>query len=107
MSSSGNQDQGLDTDDLMAHVGANLRAVRKRARRSQEETAFGAGIHRTEVGLIERGKRMPRYDTLIKLAGSLEVEPAVFFKGVRWTPARIAKGGHFESAPSAARSRSR
>lgn len=81
----------------MAHVGSNLRAARTNAGKSQEAVADGAGIHRTEVGLIERGKRIPRYDTIVKLAGSLKVEPGEFFLGVRWVASEHgAKGGRFE-----------
>jgi transcriptional regulator with XRE-family HTH domain len=87
----------------MAQVGANLRTVRKRANQSQEATAYAGNMHRTEVGLIERGKRMPRFDTLLKLAGALGVEPAEFFRGVHWVPDRAAKGGCFErTAPRSA-----
>jgi transcriptional regulator with XRE-family HTH domain len=33
------------------------------------------------VDLIERGKRMPRFDTLLKLAGARGIEPGEFFPG--------------------------
>lgn len=48
---------------------------------SQEELADRAGI-----SLIESGKRMPRLDTLIKLAGALGVEVGVLVAGMRWEP---------------------
>jgi transcriptional regulator with XRE-family HTH domain len=86
---------GLSTKAVMIHVGTRLRAVRLRAGKSQEAVAIAAGIHRTEVGLIERGKRMPRYDTILKLAGSLEVEPSEFFEGMRWVADHRARGGRF------------
>ena len=34
-----------------------------------------ASLHRTAVGQIERGERVCRVDTLVKLAGSLEIPP--------------------------------
>ncbi|MGD9735211.1 MAG: helix-turn-helix domain-containing protein [Solirubrobacterales bacterium] len=90
----------MDTEDLMAHVGAKLRAARKKHGHSQEQVAALAGIHRTEVGLIERGQRMPRYDTLLKLAGAIGVEPGEFFQGARWVPDLRPgkKGGQFETS---------
>jgi len=48
---------------------ANLRALRADTGLSQEELAFRAQIHRTQVSLIEGGERLPRFETLIKLAG--------------------------------------
>jgi transcriptional regulator with XRE-family HTH domain len=63
-------------------VGRNLAALRKKAGFSQEELAFRADVHRTEVSLIERGKRDPRLGTLVKLARALEVAPAILITGV-------------------------
>lgn len=39
------------------HFGANLRRARRAADLSQEALGFRAGLHRTEVGLLERGVR--------------------------------------------------
>jgi transcriptional regulator with XRE-family HTH domain len=63
-------------------VGKNVAALRKKAGYSQEELAFRADVHRTEVSLIERGKRDPRLDTLVKLARALGVAPAILITGI-------------------------
>src|SRR3954471_6780186 len=102
--SAGRHDPALGTDELMAVVGANLRAARKKLGRSQEQTALGAGLHRQEVGLIERGQRMPRIDTLLKLAGSLEVGLGEVLEGVCWAPGNATKGGSFKPMPTVDRS---
>jgi len=73
------------SSDVGGHFAANVRRVRKRVGISQEALGFRAGLHRTEVGLLERGERVPRIDTLIKLAAGLEVEPAVLLEGIEWT----------------------
>lgn len=65
---------------------ANLIRCRKRAGISQEEVGFLASLHRTEVGLLEQGKRLPRIDTFVKLTAALEVEPAELLDGIDWTP---------------------
>jgi transcriptional regulator with XRE-family HTH domain len=66
--------------------GANLRRIRKRAGLSQEEVGFRASLHRTEVGLLERGARVPRIDTLIKLAAALGVRiDCALLAGIEWT----------------------
>ncbi|MBK5218523.1 MAG: helix-turn-helix transcriptional regulator [Thermoleophilia bacterium] len=71
---------------------ANLVRCRKRAGISQEELGFRASLHRTEIGMLERGIRMARIDTLVKLAGALEVEPRELLAGIVWTPADPTKG---------------
>lgn len=54
--------------------------------------AFRASLHRTEIGLLERGGRLPRVDTLAKLAGALGVEPGALFDGITWTPGDVRRG---------------
>jgi transcriptional regulator with XRE-family HTH domain len=65
---------------------ANLIHHRKAAELSQEQLAVLAGLHRTEVSMLERSVRLPRIDTVVKLAGALEVEPGEFFAGMSWRP---------------------
>lgn len=72
--------------------GANLSRLREQAGITQEEIAFRASLHRTEIGLLERGGRIPKIDTLAKLAGALEVEPAELIEGIAWTPGEIQRG---------------
>jgi transcriptional regulator with XRE-family HTH domain len=62
----------------------NLLILRRRAKQSQEDVGFGAGLHRTEIGSLERGERLPRIDTLVKLAGALGVTPADLLKRLDW-----------------------
>jgi transcriptional regulator with XRE-family HTH domain len=64
----------------------NLRQVRKETGLSQEEVGFRAGLHRTEVGLLERGARVPRLDTLVKLASALGIcIDCPLFEGISWS----------------------
>lgn len=74
---------------------ANLVRVRKQAGISQEELGFLASLHRTEIGMLERGIRLPRIDTLIKLAGALEVSPNELLDGVAWV-STVPLVGSFE-----------
>lgn len=69
----------------------NLRRIRKETGLSQEEVGFRAGLHRTEVGLLERGARVPRLDTLVKLASALGVRiECPLFEGISWETGTIA-----------------
>jgi transcriptional regulator with XRE-family HTH domain len=72
--------------------GENLARCRARVGISQEELGFRASLHRTEVGQLERGVRLPRIDTLVKLAGSLDVDPADLLAGVSWKPGGTRQG---------------
>lgn len=88
----------IDADAVAIQVGQNIRAARKRSGLTQEQVAKGAGIHRTEVGLLERGKRVPRADTMIKVAGAVGLGAHEFLRGIIWTPEEQAvKGGYFSA----------
>jgi transcriptional regulator with XRE-family HTH domain len=49
-------------------------------------------LHRTEISQLERGLRVPRIDTLVKVAASLSVEPSRLLAGLEWTPGEIRAG---------------
>jgi transcriptional regulator with XRE-family HTH domain len=80
--------------------GENLRRVRRREALSQEQLAGRAGLHRTEVGLLERSGRTARIDTLIRLAGAMAVRPEELLDGIVWVPAPETEGTFtFNSRP--------
>lgn len=54
-------------------LGVNLRRHRRRAGLSQEELGSLCDLDRTEISLLERGKRFPRLDTLVRLARGLKL----------------------------------
>lgn len=70
----------------------NLARERRLADLTQDEVSVRAGIHRTEVSQLERGLRVPRIDTLVKLAGALECEPVTLLAGLAWKPAERRVG---------------
>lgn len=84
---------------MRRRVGENLRRQRERLGLSQEEIGIRASLHRTEIGLLERGERLPRVDTLVKLAGALEVSPGELLAGIAWEPGYARPGG-FEISSS-------
>lgn len=79
-------------DTVALSFGRNLAAVRRRSGLSQEETAVRATLHRTEIGLLERGERTPRIDTAVKLAGAIGVPVADLFDGIGWIPGSARRG---------------
>ena len=72
--------------DIAARFGDNLARCRKQADLSQDELSIRASLHRTEISQLERGLRLARVDTLIKLAGSLEVSVDELLVGMTWDP---------------------
>lgn len=85
---------------VAALFGANLSRLREQSGVTQEELAFRASLHRTEIGLLERGGRIPRIDTLAKLAGALEVDPGELFEGITWESGTV-RAGHFQPSQEA------
>lgn len=77
---------------MRRRIGENLRRRRERIGLSQEEVGIRASLHRTEVGLLERGERLPRVDTLIKLAGALEAPPGDLLAGITWKAGHAHRG---------------
>lgn len=66
--------------------GDNLRRHRKLADLSQDELGVMASVHRTEISQLERGLRVCRIDTLVKLSACLEVSPEELLEGIDWKP---------------------
>ncbi len=79
--------------DVAGHFGDNLARVRRAANVSQDELSVRASVHRTEISQLERGLRIARIDTLIKLASSLEVAPGELLVGLGWQPGSTRIGG--------------
>jgi len=72
---------GVSTPFHRIVFGDRLRELRKAAGwRSQEAFAHHAGLDRTYVSGLERGRRNPTLDIIVKLAGALGVHPAELFK---------------------------
>ena len=85
-------------NDFAKHFGLNLARARIRTGLSQEELGVRASLHRTAVGQLERGERIPRTDTVVKLSGSLGINPQVLLDGLNWTPGGTVLGSFGEAA---------
>jgi transcriptional regulator with XRE-family HTH domain len=82
-----------DAEHVGKRFGRNLVRARGRTDLSQEELGFAASLHRTEIGLLERGERVPRIDTLVKLAAALGVPASDLLDGLAWEPGTFRPGG--------------
>lgn len=80
--------------------GENVRRLRVTINISQETLAFRADIHRTQISNFEGGSRMPRLDTLVKLAAALDVELPALLEGISYQRSPYAPSpGEFVIAP--------
>lgn len=76
-------------------IGKNLWRARRRAGFSQEELGALCSLHRTEIGHLEQGRRIPRVDTLMKIAATLEVGVEHLLRGIEWIPPGPQVSGSF------------
>lgn len=71
-------------------LGEAIREARKRKGLSQERLGLEAGLDRTYVSSVERGRRNISFDNLVKIAKTLEVRPSQLLarweKLVGWKP---------------------
>lgn len=65
-------------------LGLNLRKIRRRADMSQDDLARKSGVHHTEISLLERGGRIPRLDTAIRVLESTGGDARDLVEGVGW-----------------------
>jgi DNA-binding XRE family transcriptional regulator len=80
-------------DARMAHrFGTNLRRARGRADLTQVQLARLVELHRNDVGQLERGRRLPRLDTILKLSAGVSESPCVLLGGLHWHPGHYVEG---------------
>jgi transcriptional regulator with XRE-family HTH domain len=66
---------------IARQFGERLLRARRQRGFSQEQLARNAYIHRTAIGLLERGLRTPRLDTVVSLAEALSLTPGELIDG--------------------------
>ncbi len=81
-----------DSSILAERFGRNLRRQRRLADLSQQELADLADLHRVDIGAIERGTRLPRLDTILKLSAGVEATPCELMACLRWYPGHRVDG---------------
>ncbi|HEY0280956.1 MAG TPA: helix-turn-helix transcriptional regulator [Solirubrobacterales bacterium] len=65
-------------------IGLNLKKIRRKACMSQDDLSRRSGLHHTEISLLERGHRVPRIDTCIRIIESTGGDPRDLFEGIAW-----------------------
>jgi transcriptional regulator with XRE-family HTH domain len=68
--------------DASRLLGSRIREERQRFAINQMELADLAGLHFTNLGKIERGQANPSLHTILRIAGALDLNPAVLLDGM-------------------------
>lgn len=63
--------------------GPVLKRVRVERGMTQEQLADAAGLHRTEISLLERSRRKPLLETIVVICRGLGITPAELLDQVR------------------------
>ena len=85
--------------DITPYVGPAFRLLRERRELSQEELALRAGLDRTYVSGIERGRRNPSLKSMQRIAAELDAALDEVFALAR----ELAEGNEAASKPKRVR----
>lgn len=88
-----------DNSPLLRRFAANLRHIREGKGLTQEQLASRAGFGLELLREIEEaGGHMPNVSLVLRLAGSLAVQPSAFVEGIGWAPYEfvISEAGRFK-----------
>ena len=66
--------------EVVVRFGKKVREERARLGLSQEKLAARAGVHRTYIGMIERGEKNITLENIEKIAKALKIGIAEFFQ---------------------------
>ena len=67
-------------NDRLYQFGQRIRELRSLKKMSQEELAYAAGLDRTYIGSVERGRRNISLINILKIADALEVKPSLLLE---------------------------
>ncbi|HKO37879.1 MAG TPA: helix-turn-helix transcriptional regulator [Solirubrobacterales bacterium] len=86
---------------LAERFGLNLWRCRRRADLSQGELGDLVGLTRQAIGQLELGRRLPRIDTIVKLAAGTSVSACALLEGMAWRPGHYVDGDFDVEHPAA------
>lgn len=72
--------RGAQETGLIMVFAGNVRRLRTERGLSQEALAEAAGVHRTYIGMLERGEKNVTIYNIERIARALSVEPFVLLK---------------------------
>jgi len=72
--------RGAHETQLVMVFASNVRRLRTERGMSQEQLAEAAGVHRTYVGMLERGEKNVTIYNIERIAKALVVDPSILLK---------------------------
>lgn len=69
--------------DQMKGLGSRVRTLREQRQLSQQELAEMVGLHKTQLGRVERGTNVPQASTVLALANALRTTTDALLRGER------------------------
>jgi transcriptional regulator with XRE-family HTH domain len=72
----------MQLEEIQRNLGNRIRQLRQKKGWSQEEFADRCELHRSYMGVVERGQVNLTLATLHKLAGTLEMSVSSLLKGI-------------------------
>jgi transcriptional regulator with XRE-family HTH domain len=75
-----------DEEKVRRTLGGRIRDARLDEGLSQEELAERSGLHRTYIGSVERGERNISLINIVRIAGSLGIDPGSLVASLRIGP---------------------
>jgi transcriptional regulator with XRE-family HTH domain len=96
----GQEDKWVEKQwSLAERFAANVVWFRHKADLTQQDLADRVGMNRTALSALERGLRVPRLDTILKLVAGLEVDSCDLVAYMWWDP---VDHHHYETPPEIA-----
>lgn len=72
----------INNSNILKNFGQRIKLLRNKAALSQEKLANISGLHRTYIGMIERGEKNITLKNIEKIAISLKVDISELLKDV-------------------------
>ena len=69
----------MENKEILVKFGSRVRQFRKEKNLSQEELSFKAGLHRTYIGMIERGEKNITLMNIDKISKALNIDISILF----------------------------
>ncbi len=68
--------------NILINFGIHLRKIRIERGFSQEVLAAKAGLHRTYIGMLERGEKNITLNSMLKISRALKIEISMLVEGI-------------------------